>query len=99
MAAENVFRHCELLGIRRLAMPALGIGAAQFGADHSARLIVEALAKHSLNPTIIEKVIFCLPDPKALQAFSLFLQPPASDQIAGSSMSMGRTVPPSAKYR
>ena len=67
LAAENVFRRCELLGVRRLAMPALGSGAARFAANHAARLTVEALAKHSLNPTAIEEVVFSLPDPEALR--------------------------------
>jgi O-acetyl-ADP-ribose deacetylase (regulator of RNase III) len=74
LAAENVFRRCEALGVRSLAMPALGIGAARFAADHSARLIVAALAKHAASPTIIKQVVFLLPDPEAFRAFSVFLQ-------------------------
>ena len=74
LAAENVFRRCELLAVRRLAMPSLGTGAADFTSNQSARLTIEALAKHSLNPTSIEEVVFSLPDTEARRAFSVFLE-------------------------
>ena len=74
LAAENVLRRCELLHVHRVAMPAIGIGAAQFSADHSARLIVSALAKHSASPTTIKEFVFSLPDPDARRAFLQFLQ-------------------------
>jgi hypothetical protein len=79
--AENVFRRCELLAVRHVAVPALGMGAARFTADHSARLIVEALARHSLGPTTIERVTFSLPDPEALGAFALFLQHSEKERV------------------
>jgi O-acetyl-ADP-ribose deacetylase (regulator of RNase III) len=74
LAAENVLRRCELLRVRRVAMPAIGIGAAQLSADHSARQIVSALAKHSASPTTIEEFVFSLPEKDAHGAFLQFLQ-------------------------
>ena len=61
LAAENVLRRCELLRVRRVAMPAIGIGAAQLSADHSARQIVSALAKHSASPITIQSTTERLP--------------------------------------
>jgi O-acetyl-ADP-ribose deacetylase (regulator of RNase III) len=83
LAAENVFRRCELLGVRRLAMPALGIGAAQFSADDSARLIVGALAEHATNTTVLEQVVFSLPDAHARISFSEYLQRVLADVQSG----------------
>lgn len=74
VAAENVFRRCELLAVRRLAMPALGTGAAQFAADHCAKVIVGALLKHTASPTVMEEVVFSLPHQDARSAFHNFLQ-------------------------
>lgn len=73
LAAQNVFRRCESVGVHRLAMPALGVGAAQFSVDDSARLIVGALAEHVTNTTVLEQVTFCLPDPRAQQLFLDYL--------------------------
>src|SRR3954469_11459748 len=74
VAAERVFARCELVGVPRLAMPALGIGAANFSAEYSARLIVGALAAHVAHPTVIRTVVFSLPDSAARTAFLEYLR-------------------------
>ena len=73
VAAQNVFLRCELLGVTRLAMPALATGAGRFLSDHSARLIIGALAKHSGNPTALREVVFCLPEERERVAFLAYL--------------------------
>jgi O-acetyl-ADP-ribose deacetylase (regulator of RNase III) len=74
LVAERVFRRCEMLGVHRLSMPALGMGAAKFSAEYSARLIVAALAEHLAYQTILRSVIFSLPDGVARAAFLQYLQ-------------------------
>jgi O-acetyl-ADP-ribose deacetylase (regulator of RNase III) len=69
LAGENLFRRCESLAIRRIAIPALATGAGRFSPEHSARLILASLADHVQSPTVLQEVVFCLPDEEVRQAF------------------------------
>ena len=88
VAARNIFRRCELLGVTRVLIPPLAADGGLLSADASARFIVGALAEHVNNPTVIRGVVLCLPDDSERKAFSVYLrnarQAPLSDTISTS---------------
>ena len=51
----------EALRIRRLAIPALGGGAAGLGPEPSLRMMLEVLERHAASPTVLERVVFSVP--------------------------------------
>jgi O-acetyl-ADP-ribose deacetylase (regulator of RNase III) len=72
--SQEIFRRCEVLGVRRLAVPALATGAAGFTAPHVASLVVQALAEHVSNPTVLKAVVLSLPDSGVRRAFEKALE-------------------------
>ena len=66
---QNLFRRCESLQVRRLAIPAIGVGRAGFPAEQSIQLLLSSLARHSENPTVLQSVVFCVPDPEVRSRF------------------------------
>ena len=68
-AARAVFQRCESLSVKRVAVPALATGAAEFPVAKSAWLTVSSLAEHVSNPTVLHEVVFCLPDVEAQTLF------------------------------
>jgi O-acetyl-ADP-ribose deacetylase (regulator of RNase III) len=57
---REVFRRCEALRISRVGVPALGTGAAGFPARDAAWLLVQALAEHIQQTTVLEEVHFAI---------------------------------------
>jgi O-acetyl-ADP-ribose deacetylase (regulator of RNase III) len=67
--AREVFVRCEALDINSIAIPAFGTGAGGYPVERSAELIVEALSEHVRHTTVLQKVIFPLPDEVVRGAF------------------------------
>jgi len=67
--SREIFVRCEALGIRSIAIPAIGTGAAGFSAEEAARIIVGALAEHLENGSVLENVVFPLPHSMSYEYF------------------------------
>jgi serine/threonine-protein kinase len=67
--AREILSRCEALGVARLAIPALGTGAAGLSPLVSARVIAAALRAHALNPTTLRLVVLPIPDPVVRLSF------------------------------
>jgi O-acetyl-ADP-ribose deacetylase (regulator of RNase III) len=68
---RGILVRCEALGIRRVAMPAIGTGAARFPAEVTARILTECLLEHLHNETALEHVVLVL---LKADTFAHFLQ-------------------------
>ena len=65
---RSIFGLCEQLAIAQIAIPAIAVGVAHFSPERSARIILESLAEHAISPTLIQKVVFSVPDDTARHA-------------------------------
>lgn len=72
---REIFVRCEGLGVRSVLVPAVAAGAAGFSVGSSARIIVDCLREHLRNPSILERVVFSLPDAEAYLHFKQALFP------------------------
>jgi len=58
------------LGLRSIALPALGTGVGGFPLDACARVMLEAVRAHAAGPTSLERVVFVLWGRPAYDAFA-----------------------------
>lgn len=82
-ATRQILSRAEEKTIRRLALPALGTGAAGFPVEECARIMLKAVLDHIKQRTSLERIYFVLFDDAALKVFEDTLQqltaPPKAD--------------------
>jgi hypothetical protein len=71
--AREILVRCEALRIRRIAIPALATGAADFSFKQSAEIIVGSLFEHLINPSSLQTVFLPVPSPVVRKAFLVAL--------------------------
>ena len=67
---RDILSRCEALRITRIAIPALATGAAGLSPLVSAKIIVEGLRAHLLNPTVLQSIVMPIPNLDVRQAFA-----------------------------
>ncbi len=68
-ACRRALERARELGLETLALPALSTGVYGFPLPRAARLLVREAVRHLQGPTTLERVIFCLFDEEAFEAF------------------------------
>jgi O-acetyl-ADP-ribose deacetylase (regulator of RNase III) len=67
---REIFVRCEGLGIRSIVIPAIATGSAGFSPQVSARIVAAALVEHVRGRTVLDRVVFTLPDAEAYVHFA-----------------------------
>ena len=65
----NALRAAEKIGVKRLAMPAMGAGFYGLPIDASADVTIGTVSKHLENSSNIEEVVLCMLDSKQYDAY------------------------------
>ncbi|MBI4284309.1 MAG: macro domain-containing protein [Chloroflexi bacterium] len=68
-ATRNSLRRAEALGVKSLALPALGTGVGGFPMAECARIIIDEVRRHIAGRTGLERVVFVLYDEPAYRVF------------------------------
>lgn len=68
-ATRSALERAEKLGVRTVAFPAIGTGAASFPVHHCARVMLEEAARHMAGSDQLERVYFVLVDLDTLGVF------------------------------
>ncbi|MEM1658708.1 MAG: macro domain-containing protein [Candidatus Jordarchaeales archaeon] len=69
MAMEAALRCAEELGVKTLAVPALGTGVGGVPRDEAARRMVQVLVRHINSGTKLKKIVLCDIDKEQVRAF------------------------------
>ncbi|MGQ9572008.1 MAG: macro domain-containing protein [Dehalococcoidia bacterium] len=68
-ATESSLRRADELGLKSIALPALGTGVGGFSLEECARIMLDVARRHGASGTSLERVVFVLYDEPAYRAF------------------------------
>ena len=68
-AVRNALIKARELGVKKVALPAVGTGAGGFPVERCADILIEEVLKHGEQPSSLEEVLFVLYDEKPYAIF------------------------------
>ena len=72
-AVRSALKRAEEAGARSVALPALSTGVFGFPLDHAAEISIAAARSFAEDARIVERIVFCLFEDRALRAFEAAL--------------------------